>query len=101
MKVFPCWVCKGSGIGEKGESIDVGGEGYVAMMQISPDIECGYCEGRGMLEVDGEIHTKRKLESIALKAISYFKPKKEEWTYEEIITLGKKIRELLKSQTPI
>jgi len=56
-KQVPCWICKGNGIAEKGEWIDVG-EGYY--QQVSPDIECGLCDGNGMIQIGSKEHLEYK-----------------------------------------
>jgi len=50
----PCWVCKGSGIIEEGETIDVG-IGWGIEEQVSPDIECEWCD-YGMIEIGSKKH---------------------------------------------
>jgi ribosomal protein S27AE len=45
----PCWLCKGSGIGEKGE--DITGDGW-----MTPDTDCGFCKGTGMIVVGSKEH---------------------------------------------
>lgn len=59
-KYFPCPVCKGRGSwpGEyEHDSVD----GVSFSVQISPDEECGYCNGDGMIEIGGEIHQRIKM----------------------------------------
>lgn len=48
---FPCPCCKGQG-SEHEIVIPETGEG--------PDYECGYCEGEGMIEIDGPLHRRIK-----------------------------------------
>lgn len=50
----PCWLCKGSGITEEGERVDVGLG--LAMVQVSADIECGLCDGEGLIVLGSKIH---------------------------------------------
>lgn len=57
MKKFPCPICKGKG-GWKEIIIYETGEG--------PYEECNYCEGKGMLEINGELHKKIKAEKLYL-----------------------------------
>ena len=52
MKV-PCWICKGQGITERGEFVDVGvGDG----VQVSADLECGLCNGECLIEIGSKQH---------------------------------------------
>lgn len=85
-RYFPCWVCKGQG----GWCDDRDDLGY-----CMSDIECGNCEGHGMIEINGKRHMEIKRESIALKAILLFKPTQEEWEWSEIQELGEKIQKLV------
>lgn len=59
MKKIPCWLCKGSGIIEEGERIDVGLGPFITQ-QVSADLECGFCEGEGMIEIGGPKHLEYK-----------------------------------------
>ena len=50
-KKVPCWICKGSGLFEEGE--DVCGDGW-----RTPDIECDFCNGTGMIVIGSKEHKK-------------------------------------------
>lgn len=86
-KYFPCPVCKTTGIVEEGDTQDG--------IQISPDLDCGYCEGDGFIEIDGKRHMEIKRQNIAIDAIDKFKPKKSEYSWEELQNIGKKIEKLI------
>ena len=90
-KTFPCWLCKGSGISEEGEYVDVG----IGMMQVSADWPCNYCDGKGLIEVGGPVHRRITAERLALEIIKFCKPSKEEWTNEELQEIGNKALNLL------
>lgn len=83
-KYFPCWVCKGKG-GEKEVVIEETGEG--------PFYECGYCEGNGLIEINGPIHRKIRAEKIATEIIKY--GPEREYTWEELQELGEKALNLI------
>lgn len=85
-RYFPCPICKGKG-GWKEVVLDDGS---------GPWDECGYCNGDALIEIDGKTHMKIKYHNIAMKAITYFKPKQEEWSWQELQDLGLKIANLLK-----
>lgn len=58
MKTFPCPYCTRLGLKsyESGDTVDVGDERCSMMMQISPDIPCGCCNGAGFIEVRSKAH---------------------------------------------
>ena len=58
MKTFPCPCCTRLGLKSytDGDTVDVGDEKHSMMMQISPDIPCGCCEGAGIIEVGNKTH---------------------------------------------
>ena len=76
-RYFPCWVCKANGTLWD----DVDDWGY----RIG-EVECGYCEGEGMIEINGEVHTRRKIEKAGLALIN----EDREYSWEEIKDMGKK-----------
>jgi len=78
MKLFPCPICKGSGIAEEGETVDVG----VGNVQVSADIECGYCFGEGMIGVNSETH--EKIKTRALIDLFYLRFGKEDKEYSTV-----------------
>jgi hypothetical protein len=82
MKTFPCPICKGSGIGEKGECVDVG----IGMVQVSADWPCGWCVGEGMVEIGGTTHLKRKAEKKGYEMLT----DDQEYTIEQIREMGAK-----------
>jgi len=87
MKTFPCWVCKGQG-GEKQQICDDGS---------GPYDECGYCEGKGLIEVGGKVHKRIRAFDIGIKILSFYKPYPEDgWSYEEILSIGMKALNLFK-----
>lgn len=86
IRTFPCPICKGRG-GWKEVVFDDGS---------GPWDECGYCNGEALIDIDGPIHMDKKRLNIALKAIQYFKPAQEEWSWKELRELGLKIENLLK-----
>lgn len=77
-RYFPCQYCKGSGIGEEGES-----DGW---QQISPDTPCGNCDGQGMIEIGGEIHLRNKAISLGLKHLT----EDREYSWDELLEIGRK-----------
>lgn len=88
---YPCSYCKGSGIAEEGDYVDVG----VGMMQVSADWPCNYCDSLGMIEIGGKVHRRIVQEKLALEIIGFIKPPKEEWTNEELQDLGNRALSLL------
>lgn len=88
MKKFPCPICKGKG-GYKEVILDDGS---------GPYYPCINCEDKGMIEVDSKRHKEMKYEKIAIKALEYFKPSKAEWSWEELLELGKKIEKITKEE---
>jgi DnaJ-class molecular chaperone len=51
-KYVVCWNCRGSGIIEEGDTVDVG----IGQVQVSPDISCWLCEGTGFVKINGKLH---------------------------------------------
>ena len=89
MKKYPCQYCKGRGISERGEFVD--------MQQVSPDIECGNCEGKGLIEIGGKRHKEIVAERIAMQIISF-----KRWEnypdgvpYDELMKLGMEALDLV------
>lgn len=74
MKKFPCWVCKGSGIVEEGERVDIGLGPFVTA-QVSPDIKCEYCNGEGMIEINSPLHRTIKRYQLQTYLWTQFAPK--------------------------
>lgn len=60
-RYFPCPVCKATGVTEEGD--------YVDGQQVSPDLECYYCMGEGMIEIGGEIQSRNKALREGMKRI--------------------------------
>ena len=85
-RVFPCPVCKGKGGGTE-VVIEETGEG--------PHYLCGYCNGEGMIEIGGKTHTRIKRESIAISAIEKFAQDDEEYSYGQIVDIGKQIQKII------
>lgn len=77
-RYFPCQICKGSGIIEYGEKVDG--------QQVSPDLDCGNCDGLGMIEIGGEIHLRNKAISLGLKHLT----EDREYTWDELLEIGRK-----------
>ena len=89
MKKFPCWVCRG--LGKWIEPVTDEGFG--------PTEYCGYCEGKGLIEVGGKRHREIVAEGIALKIIKFVNPEQIEWTHEELIEIGNKALSLVPAPT--
>ena len=89
-KQFPCWVCKGKGTWIE-QVLDDGS---------GPTESCCYCEGEGLIEIGGKRHREIRAEKIALDIISFVKPFKEEWTYQELQELGNKALALVPPHKP-
>lgn len=84
-KHFPCWVCEGKGTWVEPVLDDGSG----------PTEYCGFCEGKGLIEIGGKRHREITAESLALKIIRFKKPKKEDWTIDELRLLGNKALDLI------
>jgi DnaJ-class molecular chaperone len=54
-KTVPCWLCKGTGIAEEGERVDVG-LGTFCTAQVSADWDCGLCNGTGQIVLGSKAH---------------------------------------------
>ena len=87
-KHFPCPVCKATGMTEAPE--------YEDGFQITPGIDCYYCEGEGSIEIGSELHIKNNEMKMGMLAIRYFNPPRETWTINEIQELGERINKLTK-----
>lgn len=85
-RYFPCPICHGQG-GEKQVILDDGS---------GPYYECDYCNGEGLIEIGGKRHREIMHSNIAIDAVTKFKPERVEWSYGELISLGKKIEKLVK-----
>lgn len=66
-KFFPCPVCKGSGDFGDGDFVDVGDGTFYAPMQVSAHTPCSYCDEKGVIEIDGLIHRRNKIEKLVGK----------------------------------
>ena len=76
-RYFPCPICKAEG----GWCDDYDDLGHC----IIP-IECGWCEGEGMVEINGEVHMKRKIEKAGMAQMN----EDREYSWEEIYEMGRK-----------
>lgn len=83
---FPCPICKGQG-GWKEVVLDDGS---------GPFDECGYCEGKGLIEIGGKLHREKKAFQIAFMIIDFVKPTQEEFSYDELLKIGYKALDLVK-----
>jgi len=90
-KSFPCWVCKG-----EGSRIDV----VIEETGQGPIEYCGYCDGKGMIEIGGAVHRRITALALAEKIIRFVRPEKEEWEYQEILDLGNRAIDLLPPTPP-
>lgn len=87
-KYYPCQYCKATGIIERGE--------YSDYQQISPDIDCGNCEGKGYIEVHGKRHKEIVALRIGTEIITFNEAWKEDGIpYYKIVALGKKALKLI------
>lgn len=77
-KYFPCGVCKG-----KGTWIEV----VIEETGQGPLESCFYCDGEGVIEINGPIHKRIRAEKIAMEILKY---DTREFSYEEIIEIGNK-----------
>lgn len=84
-KSFPCWVCKAKGSWV--EPVTDEGQG--------PTESCGYCDGHGMIEINGDTHKRIRAEKIALQIVKY--SSKREWDYEELLEIGHKALKLVQN----
>jgi hypothetical protein len=81
MKKFPCPICKGKG----GDHEEWGFE------------ECNYCEGEGMIEIKGKIHTKWKALNLGINIVTFVQPKGKDYlSTNELIKIGRKAMNLVK-----
>lgn len=67
MKFFPCPYCTRKGLSsfEPGDTTDMGDDEVgPIMVQISPDLPCGGCDGEGFVEVGSENHFRIKCGTI-------------------------------------
>jgi DnaJ-class molecular chaperone len=55
-KTVVCWSCRGSGISEEGERVDVG----IGSVQVTADTPCWLCEGTGFVKINGKQHKEYK-----------------------------------------
>ena len=60
---FPCPVCKGSGILEEGDWVDVG----IGSIQVSADDYCTWCDD-GQMVIGGKKHIEYRKEIMGKKA---------------------------------
>ena len=75
-RYFPCQICKGQG-GWKEVICDDG---------TGPYDECGNCEGKGLIEIGGEIHLRNKAFKFGLKHIT----ENRSYSWDEIVEIGRK-----------
>jgi hypothetical protein len=66
-RTFPCPSCHGTG-GDI-ETLDVG-----IGIEYHPLYDCGYCEGAGLIEVNGPIHNKLRLWKLGATACAFLSP---------------------------
>lgn len=89
MKKFPCPYCKGSGVAEEGEHVDVG----IGMVQVSADWPCNFCDALGMIERGGSVHKRIVASQIATKILGFHRVD-DEMPYEDFLKIGYKALEL-------
>lgn len=96
MKVFPCPICKGRG-SWPGEYSDMGDDQVGSLMvQISPDEQCGYCQGEGMIEVNGAIHKDIKRFNLVRRLYDNFAIADKEYSKEHWEEITSKVKEIEK-----
>lgn len=81
-RYFPCPYCKGRGNLDDGEFVDVGVGG--GGIQVSAHTPCSYCEEQGMIEINGDVHMRRKFEKEGMKHLL----KDREYSWEEVREIG-------------
>lgn len=74
-RYFPCQYCK-----SQGRFLEEYIEGYPRY------VDCGNCEGRGLIEIGGEIHLRNKAFKYGLKHLT----KNKNYSWEEILEIGRK-----------
>lgn len=74
-RYYPCRACKG-----KGRFL----EDVIDVWPVY--LDCGNCEGEGMIEVGGRIHIKNKTFRLGLAHLT----ENKDYSYDEIMNIGRK-----------
>lgn len=101
-KTFPCPVCKGVGDFQDGTFVDV----EVGMVQVSAHSPCGYCEEKGMIDIDGPVHDRIKEDKMVELAFHNYMSRDENVVYgvdhdEKVRAKIKEIKQLFLAEPPV